>query len=130
MYPFVFLTISDHDFAEKSTIPATIVDDMFLKDMIGDIRSIVQYEFHQIGRGENLTAMFYRSIIQCCCHGYFLLRFRREREISFRVRMRIVARIPLPFDETIWKVPPNELTREAMPQSIMACGLKPRPSSV
>ena len=49
--------------------------------------------------------------------------------------MRMAARMPLPLDETIWNVPPNELTRDAMfdnpmPQSIIACGLNPRPSSV
>jgi len=35
--------------------------------------------------------------------------------------MRIVARIPLPFDETIWNVPPSELMREAMFDSAAGC---------
>lgn len=43
--------------------------------------------------------------------------------------------MPLPRLLVIWKVPPSELMREAMfespmPQSIIAWGLKPRPSSV
>ena len=43
--------------------------------------------------------------------------------------------MPRPRELVIWKRPPSELIREAMfespmPQSIIAWGLKPRPSSV
>ena len=51
------------------------------------------------------------------------------------VLTRIVARIPLPLELVMAKLPPSELIREEMfdspmPQSIIASGLNPRPSSV
>ena len=47
----------------------------------------------------------------------------------------MAARMPLPLAEAMSNVPPSELMRDAMfespmPQSIIACGLNPRPLSV
>ena len=50
------------------------------------------------------------------------------------VLTRIAACMPLPFEEVIEQLPPSELILDEMfdrpmPQSIIACGLKPRPLS-